>query len=238
MFYLELLLWAFFTIFPIYVYMTHEQEKQRVIANPALRNSVYQLTMLHLWLPTLLLLAMTMGSELTLSSLGFNWEWDLVNQIAVGLTVILTLLFIFQIKSFNKDPDAQKKFIEQIAFIRWFMPENISQARYFILGLSVTAGICEELLFRGYLLNLFDQNMPTYVAVILSSLAFGAGHIYQGISNVFKTTLLGVFMSCIYLLTDSIYLVIYLHIIIDAYAGSSAYISLSALKENRTTETS
>ena len=49
------------------------------------------------------------------------------------------------------------------------------------VALSVTAGICEETIFRGYLQRQFvawTRSAP--VGVILSAVLFGAGHIYQG----------------------------------------------------------
>jgi uncharacterized protein len=59
------------------------------------------------------------------------------------------------------------------------------------IALSVTAGFCEELIFRGYLqrqLAAWTHNAP--VAVLLSAAVFGAGHIYQGAR---ATVVIGVF---------------------------------------------
>jgi CAAX protease family protein len=49
------------------------------------------------------------------------------------------------------------------------------------VALAVTAGICEEMIFRGYLQRQFvawTRSAP--VGVLLSAALFGAGHIYQG----------------------------------------------------------
>ena len=49
------------------------------------------------------------------------------------------------------------------------------------IALAVTAGICEETIFRGYLQRQFvawTRSAPA--GVILSAMLFGAGHIYQG----------------------------------------------------------
>ena len=237
--YLHVLLWAYFIGYPVYIYCTHEQEKQSVISGSISRITVYKLTMLYLWLPTILLLflAMTSTNELSLLGLGFKWQWSNINLILVSLTCAFTLFLAMQIKSFRQDNQQQEKYIEQLAFIRWFMPENISQARYFILGVSVSAGICEELLYRGYLLNLLAETMPNYLAVIVSSLLFGAGHIYQGLSHVFRSAMFGVILSIIYLLTDSIYLVIFLHIFLDMYSGVMSYICISSKNKLQSTLT-
>jgi membrane protease YdiL (CAAX protease family) len=49
------------------------------------------------------------------------------------------------------------------------------------IALSVSAGICEEAIFRGYLQHqfaAFTRSAPA--GIILSAIAFGAGHAYQG----------------------------------------------------------
>jgi len=50
------------------------------------------------------------------------------------------------------------------------------------IALAVTAGICEETIFRGYLQRQFVawfRNVPA--GVLFSAILFGAGHIYQGV---------------------------------------------------------
>ncbi len=59
------------------------------------------------------------------------------------------------------------------------------------IALSVTAGICEEAIFRGYLQRQFmalTKRAP--VGVLLSAAAFGAGHAYQGFR---RAIMIGVF---------------------------------------------
>jgi len=53
------------------------------------------------------------------------------------------------------------------------------------IALSVTAGICEETIFRGYLQRQFmalTQSAPA--GILLSAAAFGAAHAYQGLRVV------------------------------------------------------
>ena len=49
------------------------------------------------------------------------------------------------------------------------------------LALSITAGICEETIFRGYLQRQFGAWTHSVAAgVLISAILFGAGHVYQG----------------------------------------------------------
>ena len=236
MLYLEYILWGYFIGYPIYIYCTHEQEKQMVLAQPEKLIPVYRVTMLYLWLPTAVVLALVWGGSLSLTDLGLHWHWGLETQIAVGLLILVTGLFCVQIVQTKKSAENQQALIKQMAQMSWFMPKNVGEAGYFIFGVSVTAGICEELLFRGYLLNLFDLYLPTYAAVILSSLAFGAGHIYQGYFNVLRTAVMGAVLAVIYLLTESLFIVIYLHIIMDMLGGVLAYISYTSQQQAPTSD--
>jgi membrane protease YdiL (CAAX protease family) len=64
--------------------------------------------------------------------------------------------------------------------IRFLLPKSHLEIFLWILT-SITAGICEEIIFRGYFQRQFSAwtgNVPA--GVLLSAAAFGAGHIYQG----------------------------------------------------------
>jgi len=59
-------------------------------------------------------------------------------------------------------------------------PQGVLESVVWI-ALAVTAGICEETMFRGYLQRQFVawfRNVPA--GVLVSAILFGAGHIYQG----------------------------------------------------------
>ncbi|MGC1620805.1 MAG: CPBP family intramembrane glutamic endopeptidase [Candidatus Acidiferrum sp.] len=63
---------------------------------------------------------------------------------------------------------------------RLLAPQGILESILWVV-LAITAGICEETIFRGYLQRQFvawTHSAP--VGVILSAVLFGAGHIYQG----------------------------------------------------------
>jgi len=63
---------------------------------------------------------------------------------------------------------------------RRLAPQSLFESILWI-ALSVTAGICEETIFRGYLQRQFvawTRSAP--IGVLLSAVLFGAGHVYQG----------------------------------------------------------
>jgi len=49
-------------------------------------------------------------------------------------------------------------------------PYTSKEARYFILGLSLSAGICVDILFRANQMQVLGEHVPTYAVVIISVL--------------------------------------------------------------------
>jgi len=60
------------------------------------------------------------------------------------------------------------------------------------IGVSITAGICEELAFRGYLQGQLCALGGTIGAVLGQGLVFGLAHAYQGWRNVVVISVLGI----------------------------------------------
>jgi membrane protease YdiL (CAAX protease family) len=76
------------------------------------------------------------------------------------------------------------------ASVKFLLPQSPAEMAAWVL-LSVTAGICEETIFRGYLQRQFiawTGSAP--VGVLLSAALFGVGHMYQGAR---QTVLIGVY---------------------------------------------
>ncbi len=74
---------------------------------------------------------------------------------------------------------------------------------WFLVCLS--AGICEELLFRGYLLRQFSSlGGKVWLGVVISSLIFGASHGYEGIAIMIVIFIYGVLFCLLVLKSKSL----------------------------------
>ena len=95
--------------------------------------------------------------------------------------------------------------------------QTLNSNRLLLVFTSLTAGIVEELLFRGYLLSrlqLFFKS--SYVPVIISSVVFGLFHIgYGTVLNVIGPILLGVLFALYYNRYKNIVPVIIAHFLYD-----------------------
>ncbi len=110
-------------------------------------------------------------------------------------------------------------------------PKSRSELFMFTFVVSVTAGICEELIFRWYLLSVIESHSNLVIAAIGSSIVFGLWHVYLGWKHVIKTAFIGLVLCGLYLYFESIMLVILIHILMDVYSGLVAYLARKEPRE-------
>lgn len=95
-----------------------------------------------------------------------------------------------------------------------------SAERLAFLGVSVTAGVCEELVFRGFLVPAITVAVGApVVAAVIAAAVFGLLHAYQGFSGALRAALLGAMLSVVLLATGSIVPAILAHTMIDVVGG-------------------
>jgi len=117
----------------------------------------------------------------------------------------------------NEDKAKELKSLGKLVHM---LPRTPRDLRHFI-GLSITAGIVEEVVYRGFALWYLGLFMPLWAAVVVSSVAFGLGHSYQGTSGGLRCGLIGLVFAVFYIVTGSIWLPIIGHAILDILQGMS-----------------
>ena len=118
------------------------------------------------------------------------------------------------------DAADRRRYREQLAELGHMMPRNAPEYAAFV-ALSITAGVVEETIFRGWLIWYLQAWMPLTAAVLVSSAAFGLAHLYQGAAGVAKTAIIGLLLALLYLLTGSLWLPIVAHAMIDVLQGAT-----------------
>jgi membrane protease YdiL (CAAX protease family) len=97
------------------------------------------------------------------------------------------------------------------------LPETAAERFAFVL-LSLTAGICEESLYRGFLIRYlhdFAPALPLLLTVAAAALLFGLAHLYQGRAALFRTGIAGLAFGLLFVVTGSLIPCILLHALID-----------------------
>lgn len=102
--------------------------------------------------------------------------------------------------------------------IQALLPRNRRELAYGA-GLSINAGVSEELLFRlGLPALVFGIIGSGPIAFAAAVVVFALLHVYQGWVGVLGTTVLGLILTLAYVVSGSMLLVIVLHMLIDLRA--------------------
>ena len=87
-------------------------------------------------------------------------------------------------------------------------------------ALAVTAGVCEEFLYRGFAMAALSRvGFPAWSVVILTAVLFGLAHVYQGRGGILGTFVMGILFGGIRLVYATLVPVIMVHIVVDLVAG-------------------
>lgn len=88
--------------------------------------------------------------------------------------------------------------------------------------IAITAGICEEVFFRGMILNAYENEMSLKAAAIFSAVLFGIFHFNP--QNLFGPIVLGLVFSYLVQITNSIYAAIIAHVTNNGIAVTMGFL--------------
>jgi uncharacterized protein len=186
------------------------------------RINLYLQSMAGVGIPAFIVITLVPAGYLSFSDIGFNGI-NLNNRtmpfllISAAVSVYLiyiihTIIFLRYCAIKGKDNG-----IVLTDSYRVILPSSRRERRLWCI-VSLGAGIFEEILFRGYLLFMLQHLFPgAHIAVVLiiSTAIFALGHIYQGVKEVYKPALLGLFYAVIFITCNSIFPCIILHFLQD-----------------------
>lgn len=102
--------------------------------------------------------------------------------------------------------------------LRELLPRTRSERQAFGV-LSVAAGVCEELAYRGYAIPVLGGVIGVPAAAVVTSGVFGLLHGYQGWLGIGRTALMGGVLAYGFLASGSLWPPIVAHTAIDVLAG-------------------
>ncbi|MGD0189864.1 MAG: type II CAAX endopeptidase family protein [Rhizomicrobium sp.] len=194
----------------------------------------YWSTILRGWLAAILLLIVWWFAHRPLSDLGLDMPIGVRGRWAFVVDLVLIVFFLVQeMRLSSLSVEDFQTLAARVAALK-VSPRTPAELFVFFL-LSVTAGVWEELLYRGFLIWYLAARGGTLTAVILSSMIFGLGHVYQGWRGVLNTAFVGLAFGTLFVLTHSLWWLMAAHAIIDIAGGIVAYrvtTRMSAVKVN------
>lgn len=192
---------------------------------PEVRLALYREAIALQWLFAAGLVALWIGLRRPLAALGLGAQPSPRFLGVCAVIVVLTVLVLWQRTQALRDDAALASVRARLRHVERMLPRSPTELRWFY-WLSATAGVCEELLYRGYLIAYLATWLPAPAAAAVAALVFGIGHSYQGARGVLTTTAAGAILGFAYLVSGSLLPGMVAHALGDAHSGHLAYVAL------------
>jgi membrane protease YdiL (CAAX protease family) len=214
---------------PVAGHVLHRRFEGRLRSDPGARRSFYLRLLILEWGLALLALVVWLAAPgVDAGQVGLRWPQQWPGPVT-GLVVLLVLAFVvvstralrggalLEVAEPVRRPGDGRHAEPPAHATLALLPRTAGERRLFTV-VGVTAGVCEEWLYRGFFLAVvaaLADGLPTGLLVVVAALAFGLAHAYQGLAGVVTTGLLGGVMAALYLQTGSLLLPVLLHAAID-----------------------
>lgn len=214
-------------IFPLYILLTYKKANDRLKNDKNYKVPYYKQLITIFWVLAGLVIASTFLDP----SITLNF-YPTFNTIGIILAVAILVFIIALVVTSKIDTEEKaKSTIKKIKEVYHFLPKSRHEHMWFN-ALSITAGICEEVIFRLFMFSYISMYTNLVVAFLLTNFIFALTHIDTSKQNTFNAFLLGLLFTTIYYFTDNIWLPIVLHIAIDASLGYLGYHSYIVNKKS------
>jgi membrane protease YdiL (CAAX protease family) len=174
---------------------------------PARKRARYARTMLVLWTMTALAIyALSLHGE-SLADVGFHPPNSLLWYLA-GPVLVAVLLTA----SGAGRGDVSESYARAVRIV---VPRDAFEWAWFV-PVAATAALCEEFLYRGYALTQVAGLTGSVAAgVVVSSIAFGLAHAYQGRIGMAGTALTGILYAAMFVAGGSLWPCMIAHFLQD-----------------------
>jgi membrane protease YdiL (CAAX protease family) len=208
-------LFVAFLIFVLPIWDRHDMRRLKSSTSPRKRVLIYQMTVAWLWIAAMLLLATTPHSQLfvPLATATMARYRDMIVPIVIGLGIGAMIPVILA----RWKPRAQVTQVKALGDTALILPRTTEDRRWFAL-VSLSAGICEEIIYRGFLIRylaMLPLGLGVRGAIIGAAIVFGIAHGYQGWKGILVTSVLGLVMTALFYATGSLLLPIVVHALLD-----------------------
>jgi uncharacterized protein len=214
---------------PIAGHVLHRRFEGRLRNDPRARRSFYRRLLILEWgLTAVVAVVMAFAPGISAAQLGLRWP-DAWPGPLTGAAVVVVLAFVLvstrslrsgalaRLPEPARRPGEGRHSEPPVHATLALLPRT-SRERHLFTVVGLTAGICEEWLYRGFFLAVvaaLSGGPPAWVLVLVAAVAFGLAHAYQGRAGIVTTALLGGVMAGLYLQTGSLLLPVLLHAAID-----------------------
>jgi len=216
-----------------------KEKKSKDVARADKRHGInYYRVLAGMWCSAIVVLIMSFIGGISLADIGFraisfthNIWFTAITLAICGLMLLSSLYTLIVSLASKKFRGKKKAELTNDDVANDILPRTTKEKWLFAL-MSFSSGICEEFVFRGFmmflLLAIFPE-IPIFLIVLIPSVIFGIGHLYQGWQGVIQTGVVGAILMCLFLATDSLIPVMALHFMLNV----SDMFLLSEKKEDK-----
>jgi len=182
------------------------------------RLALYAWTIVFQWTAVALVGWRAWANGYTRVDLGLvtHGRFGLVSPSVIGGVVLATFQW-FNLRRLGRLPEKLRAKFQSLA--ERLFPQSPTEMLFYV-ALAVTAGICEEFLYRGFAIAaLTHAAAPSWAVIALSSILFGLAHIYQGRGGLVSTLFIGTVFGIARIGYHSLVPVVCWHVAVDVIAG-------------------
>jgi uncharacterized protein len=175
--------------------------------------------------------ALWLASGRSLASLGLTVPdgWRL--WVAIALLLLFAAYQVLAIRILTRSAEHRSALRRQVHSLTAVLPHTRTELRWFA-GVSLTAGFCEEFLYRGYFIWALAPWLGWWGAAALSLPFFAIAHFYQGWNGVIRTGIVGALFTVVVAVFESLWPAIVLHALVDLGSGTMAWVALRQRPED------
>lgn len=206
---------------PVLALSSRQMAVEDIRIEPDEKIRLYHSNALLLFVFTLVVVTIWRLPGRTLAGLGF--EWPVFSPVVLLLIVAVVLFYALDYFFQYGIRKWRAKTMQQRHASLSFVPTDTKELFHFVF-LALAAGIGEEIIFRGYLIHYIvywtgNTWSGVFIACFFSSALFAFLHGYQGYKSVIKIFFLAMLFAAIFVLSQSLVLVMLIHTLIDMLSG-------------------
>lgn len=203
---------------PFVGWVLHRRFESAVDHDPRARIWIYRRLLILEWgLVALVAAVLVVAPSVDADAIGLRAPdgvgvWTVVVVLAVAVVSVVSVRALRGGALQEAAPDAPA-----VRSVGSLLPRTNEERRLFS-AVAATAGIAEEIVYRGFgvaVLAAVAPGLPAWALVLLAGIGFGLAHAYQGPAGVLTTSAIGVAFAAVYLESGSLLVPIVAHMAVD-----------------------
>jgi membrane protease YdiL (CAAX protease family) len=217
-------IWLIFFVLGLILPWRGRVRTKKLLAMPQVssteRLALYASTIAFQWFAVAVVAWRAWAHRFTASQLGLTVhdKTRIVVASIVGTATIAALQWL-NLRRVGRIPVEARGSIQALA--ERILPQSTVELLPY-LALAITAGLCEEFLYRGFAMAvLVHVGLQAWSVVLISSVLFGLAHSYQGRGGIVMTLIIGTILGTSRIAYDSLLPAIFWHSAVDVIAGTA-----------------